>query len=102
VFTKTVRRSLRNRVVIDSFPSQSRFAASMGHESGGTSRPDFFLKPVAGSAARLAPPTLDGVSKLALEMAIYSLTGNARSPFHAEPAHSPNSLLLVHLDCTRA
>lgn len=35
--------------------SQSRFAASMGHESGGARQPDFFLKPVAPSAARLAP-----------------------------------------------
>src|SRR5215211_7646690 len=25
----------------------------------------------------------------AVEMAIYSLTGNARSPFHAEPAQTP-------------
>ncbi len=76
-------------MVIDSFPSQSSFAASMGHESGGTSQPDFFLKPVAGSAARLAPRLHWAVSsKLALEMAIYSLTGNARSPFHAEPAQS--------------
>ena len=36
-FTKTVRCSLRNRVVNDSFPSQSSFAASMRHRSGGTS-----------------------------------------------------------------
>src|SRR5215218_1685548 len=32
------QRSLPNRMVIDSFPSQSRLAASMGHESGGTSQ----------------------------------------------------------------
>jgi hypothetical protein len=57
-------------VAIDSFPSQSRFAASMG----GTSQPDFFLKPVAASEA--CPTTLGGVVRLALEMAIYSLVGN--------------------------
>jgi hypothetical protein len=38
------------------FPASLIFAASMGHESRGTSQPDFFLKPVARSAARLAPP----------------------------------------------
>lgn len=56
------RRSLRGRVVIDSFPRliSSRFAVSMGHKSEGTRQPDFFLKPVAGSAGRLAPP-LHGV-----------------------------------------
>ncbi len=56
------RRSLRRRVVIDSFPwlISSRFAVSMGHQSEATRQPYFFLKPVAGSASRLAPP-LHGV-----------------------------------------
>jgi len=67
--------------MIDSFPSQSRFAASMAHESGRTGQPDLFLKPVAVSAARLAPRRHWG---------IYSLPGRARSPFHAEPAQNRN------------
>jgi hypothetical protein len=49
-----------------------------------------FLKPVAASASRRGhqPPfTLGGVTGPP-EMAVYSLAGNATSPFHAEPAHS--------------
>jgi hypothetical protein len=39
-------------MAVDSFPSQSGIAASMWHESGGTSQPDFFLKTVAGGLPR--------------------------------------------------
>jgi hypothetical protein len=43
---------------------------------------DFFLKPVAGSAARLAPRLpLSGVVQTGPSKGLYSLTGNARSPF---------------------
>jgi hypothetical protein len=63
----------------------------MAHESSGASQPDLFLKPVAVSAARLAPPRhCAAASKRAIEMAIYSLPGSARSPFHAEPAQVEN------------
>jgi hypothetical protein len=56
----------------------------------GTSRLISFLKPVAASAACPAPTatTLGGVVQTGRPtMAVYSPTGNANSPFHAEPAH---------------
>jgi hypothetical protein len=85
-------RSLRNPIALDFFSWPVSLCGarpvSMGYESG-TSQPVFFLKPVAISAGRLAhqPPTLDGVVQTGpVEMAVYSLTGNVRSPFHDEPA----------------
>ena len=91
---QTIRAACGIASCLISFPSQSRFAARTLCQWGmnrGTSQPDFFLKPVAASAGRLAhqPPTLGGVVQTGpVEMAIYSLTGNAGSPFHAEPAQT--------------
>jgi hypothetical protein len=54
----------------------------------GTSQPDFFETSCASAGPCPPATTLGGVVQTgAVEMAIYSLTGNARSPLHAEPAH---------------
>src|SRR5438045_2051069 len=58
----------------------------MNGGNGGTSQPDFFLKPVT-TFCRARTNHYIGRCRpnWAVEMAVYSLTGNARSPFHAEP-----------------
>src|SRR5450432_4351057 len=58
--------------------------------NGGPTNLISFLKPVAVSTAACSTVrNLDGAGFSQLEppkMAVYSLMGNARSPFHAEPA----------------
>jgi hypothetical protein len=60
-----------------------------------------FLKRVAASAALPCPratTTLGGVvPNCVAEMAVYSLTGNASSPFQAEPEVLSTNLLLLRL-----
>ena len=78
------------------FPSQSRFAPrEPGSRDIGTIRPDFPLNQL--QVQQRAVPTSHYIglcrSNWAVEMAIYSLTGNARSPFHAEPAQRDERLL---------
>src|SRR5262245_53661790 len=59
----------------------------------------FLFETVAASAPcrdHQPPFTLGGVVQTGpVEMAVYSLTGNARSPFHAEPAHYLVSFIIV-------
>src|ERR1700681_1122379 len=67
----------------------------------------FLLKPVSGSVAspvshRLRVSREKSSQTGSTKMALYSLTGNARSPLHAEPKHHRQAMELFSLEgpCT--
>jgi hypothetical protein len=84
--TETARRSPPNWVSLIPFLASIVLQCQWGFNPGGTSKPDFFLKPVASSAGRLPRHYIGASSKLGHRNGYILADRERPSPFHAEPA----------------
>jgi hypothetical protein len=84
---------MRAGVVIDSFPSQFRFAPppSVNGLRIGDHNLDLLFETSWSFSSLTRPPAAARLGSVIdtepSKIALYSLLGNASSPFHAEPAH---------------